>query len=147
MNAKKIRNILNILQEGVVEELKLTNSDLNFKLECRFLAEQINPSYSFFYGIFKQCRDIYFQPWDDEANIVNSVEDIKEMKPDLLGVEIMEDGYLKIYSNCLNTYSGGNLFINAGDIKVYDEDFRELNLEELTELSEKYWYSDYAAEG
>jgi hypothetical protein len=47
----------------------------------------------------------------------------------------------------MNSYSGGIFYINASKIKIYDEDLRELSLEDLSELSDKYWYSDNNAEG
>jgi hypothetical protein len=60
---------------------------------------------------------------------------------------VAEHGYIKIYSNCQNTYSGGNIFIKPSGFKIYDQDLQELSLETLAELSDKYWYSGKQAEG
>jgi hypothetical protein len=146
---EKIQDILGVFQEGIFEELSMNGKDLNFKIECRYLADIINANYSFFYGVFKNVKDFYFVPWDEEALMINDPSEIKSLRPDILTVEISEEeeGYIKIYSNCMNTYSGGIFYINASKVKIYDEDLRELSHEELAELSDKYWYSDNNAEG
>ncbi|MFL5729788.1 MAG: hypothetical protein ACJ75J_09915 [Cytophagaceae bacterium] len=147
MRPEKIQDILSLLQEAVFEELSMSGSDLNFKIECRYLADLIHKDYSCFYGVFKGCDDFYFTPWEDEMAVVVDVKEVKLFRPDILTVEVAENGYIKIYSNCQNTYSGGNIYIKSSCIKIYDEDLQELSLEGLADLSDKYWYSDKQAEG
>ncbi len=147
MNQKKLVDTLSIFQEAVIEEMKRDGEDLNFKIECIYLAELIHPSYKYFYGTLKGVKDIFFQTWDDEDLLITSAEEIQNLRPDILSIDIDENDYIKIYSNCSNTYTGGNICINAKDIKIYDEDFQEMNLAELSTLAEKYWYSGNHAEG
>lgn len=142
---KKIQEVLSVFQEGVFEELSLIEKDLNFKMECKYLADQVQSHYAYFYGVLKNVQDIFFVPWDDEMLEIRSIEEIKKLKLDILSVDA-EDGYIKIYSNCQGGYSGGNLFISASSIKIYDEDFVELHFEDLLELSDKYWYHNDKAE-
>ncbi len=147
MNRKKIVDVLAQLQEGYIEEMRLEEGDLNIKVECRHLAEQIDSSYANFYVVLKGTLDLYFLPWDDEEVKITSVKEIILFKPDILNVEYAEEDYLKIYSNCENVYTGGCIYFLASDIKIFDEGLNELNLESLNELSDNYWFSSDKAEG
>lgn len=140
---KKIREILAVFQEGVIEEMSLIDKDLNIKVECKYLAEQINQEYNFFYGVLKNVHDVFFVPWEDDMLEIRDVQEIRKLRPDILSVDD-ENSYLKIYSNCREKYSGGNLYISARAIKIFDEDLNELNFEDLMEISDKYWYSNRA---
>ena len=147
MTLGKIKDIMGMFQESILEEMSLAESMLNFKIECSFLAKLIKHDYQFFYGVFKGCTDIFFQPWEDEFNIISDVKEIVALELELLNVEREDDGYIKIYVNCKQRYNGGNLLIKCEDLKIFDEDFLEMGLIDLTELSEKYWYSSDKAEG
>ena len=147
MTLGKIKDIMGMFQESILEEMSLAESMLNFKIECSFLAKLIKHDYQFFYGVFKGCTDIFFQPWEDEFNIISDVKEIVALELELLNVEREDDGYIKIYVNCRQRYNGGNLLIKCEDLKIFDEDFLEMGLIDLTELSEKYWYSSDKAEG
>jgi hypothetical protein len=143
---KKVQEILSVFQEGVFEEFSLNERDLNFKMECRYLADQIHSEYTYFYGVFKGVKDVFFVPWDDDLLEIRSLNEIKKLRLDILSVDV-EDNYIKVYSNCQHCYSGGNLFIDASSIKIFDEDFVELQFEDLLDLSDKYWYHNNKAEG
>jgi hypothetical protein len=144
---KKMQDILSLFQEGMIESLKYLGKDLNFKIEYVFLADIINKDYTSFYGVFKNCADVYFEPWDDQQNIITDPHEIGRLYLELLNTETVENGYLKIYCNCGNTYSGGNLLLKADDILLFDEEFNMLSLEQINELVEKFWYSNNKAEG
>lgn len=138
---------MSLFQESNLEEISYAESNLNIKLHCAFLAKLIQSEYRYFYGVFKGCTDVFFQPWYDEFNIISDVREIKALGLELLNVEREDDGFIKIYANCQQQFSGGNLLIKCEDLKIFDEDFQEMSLIHLTELSEKYWYSSDAAEG
>lgn len=141
-HTRKIVEVLSALQESWMEEMRLENGDLNIKVDCAHLAEIIDPAYKYFYLVLKNVDDFYFEPWDEDETRVNTVKEVQLLKPDIINVEAEESGYVKVYSNCTNVYSGGNLFILANDIKIFDEDFAEVSMVRIMELSEKYWYSD-----
>lgn len=147
MNRKKIVDVLAQLQEGYIEEMKLEEGNLNIKVECRHLADQIDANYTSFYLVLKGTKDIYFRPWDDEEESITSVKDIVLFKPDILNVEYADGEYIKIYSNCENVYTGGCIYILAADVKVFDEGLNEVDLEMLNELSDNYWFPSDKAEG
>ena len=147
MIRNKILDVLAQLQEGYIEEMKLEDGNLNIRVECRHLADQIDVNYTSFYVVLKGTKDIYFRPWDDEEVNITSVKDIVLFKPDILNVEYAEEDYIKIYSNCENVYSGGCIYFLASDIKVFDEGLNEVKLEELNELSDNYWFPSDKAEG
>ena len=144
---KKMQEILSIFQEGIIENLKYSVNDLNFKIECTFLADKIDKDFTSFYGVFKSCKDLYFEPWDDQQNIITDPREIIGLKIELLNTEVGDNGYLKIYVNCSNTYSGGNLFIHCLDILLFDEEFNGITLQQMNDLVDKYWYSNNNAEG
>ena len=147
MSIKKIVEALSQLQEGYLEEMKLVGDSLNIKVECKHLSDILDPAYVYFYVVLKGAKEVYFLPWDDEEMQINSLREIQLFKLDILNVENVEDKLVKIYSNCENVYSGGCLYIQASDIIVYDEGLNEVKLEELIELSDKYWLSSDKAEG
>jgi hypothetical protein len=147
MSRKKIVEVLAQLQEGYIEEMTQEGDSLNIKVECRHLANLIDPAFSYFYVVLKGTKNIYFLPWDDEEMSISSLKDIILFKPDILNVEYADNEYIKIYSNCENVYSGGCIYILASDIIVFDEELNPVMLEELNELSDKYWYSSDKAEG
>jgi hypothetical protein len=147
MSKKKIIEVLSLLQEGFILEMKLEGETLNIKVECRHLADLIDSNYLYFYVVLKGAKNIYFVPWDDEEMSISSVQDIRLFKPDILNVEYADNDYIKIYSNCENVYSGGCIYILASDIIVFDEGLNEIKQEALSELSDKYWYSSDEAKG
>lgn len=138
MEPNQIRNVLLSFYEGFFEEFAWNGKDLNIKVECSYLAELINPDYKYFYGTIKNVKYFYFKPWDDDEGVMSDVKDLQTLKLDILGIEI-DDQRLKIYSNCCHSYTGGNIFLEASQIKIYDEMFEEVNPAFLQELSEKYW--------
>jgi hypothetical protein len=91
-------------------------------------------------------RDIFFVPWDDDLMEIRSMEEIRKLKLEILSVDL-EDNFIKIYCNCKEVYTGGNLFINVSAIRIFDEDFQEQRFEDLLELSDKYWYHNNQAQG
>lgn len=138
MEPNQIRNVLLCFYEGFFEELSWNGRDLNIKVECSYLAELMNPSYKYFYGTIKNVKAFYFAPWDDEEGIISDVRELQNLKLDILGIEL-DETTLKIYSNCSHSYTGGNLFLEASAIRIYDEMFEELNPVLLQDLCEKYW--------
>ncbi|MFN6945395.1 MAG: hypothetical protein ACK4ND_10640, partial [Cytophagaceae bacterium] len=134
MKAESIRDVLAVFMEGIFEELSGNGKDVNFKIECSYLANIIDPGFRNFYGTFKKVEDIYFVPWDDDSIVVTSLHEIANLKPDILSVEIEEGDYVKIYGNCSHTYTGGNLFIKADHMKIYTEEFEIISHDSLLEL-------------
>lgn len=140
MNTKTVRNILSTFYEGFFEEFSASGKDINFKLECSYLADFINPGSRYFYGTFKNVTEFYFIPWEAEFLEITSLSELESFKLDILGAEYFDDK-VKIYSNCCHSYTGGNLFIRALEVKVYDENFERVNPEMLQEIAESYWDS------
>ncbi|MFN3405462.1 MAG: hypothetical protein ACK40G_15285 [Cytophagaceae bacterium] len=146
MNQRKLIHYFSHFLEGVIEELKLNGNDMNIKLECKYLAESITPGYEYFYCVLKKCSDLYFQFWDDEEVKITELREIAFLKPEILNVE--KDGdYIKLFVNCVNGHTGGNLYFKAKDIKVYDEDFSQISEEDMLEINDKYWQLHNKAEG
>jgi len=138
IDSGKIGDVLAVFYEGFFEEFSRQGNDVNFKIECAYLAELVCPETRYFYGTLKQVEAIYFVPWEDEYLRISNLKEIESLKLDILGAESLYDK-IKIYSNCAHSYSGGNLFIAASGIKIYDETFERLNYEELYGLADKYW--------
>ncbi len=138
MDSKKVRDILSIFYEGYFEEFSRIGNDINFKIECAYLADMLIPGSKHFYGTLKNVSEFYFIPWDEESNRICDLRLIESFKPDMLGAEYLYDK-VKIYSNCSHTYSGGNLYLTADEVKIYDENFERMNFDVLHELADKYW--------
>ncbi|MBO9701086.1 MAG: hypothetical protein J7604_12820 [Sporocytophaga sp.] len=141
MNQKKIKNVLDSFQEGVIEEMSFSGSDLNIKLECKFLAQEVNSTFQYFYCVLKSCTGLHLRYWDDEDKIVDDPAYLSNLLLELLGLEPVNETDLKVYVNCTALGFGGNLYFSASDIIVFDEDFRQMDPEELLFLSDRYWTS------
>lgn len=138
MDSKRVRDVLSVFYEGFFEEFSRSGNDVNFKIECSYLSDIVLPGSRYFYGTLKNVNDLYFVPWDEDYNQIRDLNIIESLKLDMLGAEYLYEK-IKVYSNCCHTYSGGNLYIAANDIKIYDENFERLKFEELHELADKYW--------
>ncbi len=141
MSCKKIVDTLSQLQEGYLEEMSQDGETLNIKVECKHIAELIDPAFQYFYVVIKGTKEVFFLPWDDEDMQIASLKEMQLFKPDILNVENVDDNYVKIYSNCENVYSGGCIYIRASDIVVFDEALNVMTFETLAELSDKFWLS------
>ena len=133
--------MLSQLQEGYLEEISQEGDTLNIKVECKHIAQQIDPAYQYFYVVIKGTKGVYFLPWDDEDMQIDSLKELQLFKPDILNVECIDNEYVKIYSNCEHVYSGGCIYIRASDILIFDEALNKLKLKELEVLSDKFWLS------
>lgn len=138
MDSKKVRDILSVFYEGFFESFSKSGQDINFKIECSYLADILIPGSRYFYGTIKNVQDFYFIPWDEEDLEIRDLVTIESFKLDMLGAEYLYDK-VKIYSNCSHTYSGGNLYIAADEVKVYDENFERLEFVKLHDMADKYW--------
>jgi hypothetical protein len=138
MDSKRVRDVLSIFYEGFFEELAVNGKDINFKIECAYLAEKQLPGSRYFYGTLKDVKEFYFCPWEEGTDEIHDVAAIESLKLDILGAEYLYDK-VKIYSNCCHSYSGGNLYINAFEVKIYDETFERVDLNDLYVKAEEYW--------
>jgi hypothetical protein len=138
MDSRQVRDVLSIFYEGFFEEFSRHGKDVNFKIECSYLADLVRPGTRYFFGTLKNVDEFYFVPWEEENMEVSDLKIIESLKLDILGAEFLYDK-VKIYSNCCHSYSGGNLYLSAAGIKVYDETFERLDYNSLHDLADKYW--------
>lgn len=136
-DSKIILETLLMFQDGNIESLKYLENDLNFKIECTFLADKIDKKFTSFYGVLKDCSDLYFEPWEDEENIITDPQEISDLKLEILNTELEFNDYFKTYTNCINRFSGGNLFIKAKSILLFDQEFNHISYNDILKLNEK----------
>lgn len=147
MKPQEIHDHFTVFYEGFFESFSRHGRDINFKVECSYLADLLYPGGKYFYGTLKNAENFYFVPWDDEMMVIRDLKRISSFRLDILGVELTEDGFIKIFSNCEHTWSGGNLFIEARSVKIYDELFERKPYEDLVELADQYWYCTSGVKG
>ncbi|MCS6823076.1 MAG: hypothetical protein NZ529_02185 [Cytophagaceae bacterium] len=144
MNERKIAHVFSCIQECIIEKISLDGKTLNIQLECSHLENFLGKDQRNLFLVLKELTHCRFQFWDDEDIIIDSIREIELLKPEIINADIMHDGMIKIYCDCKNLNTGGNLMLCFDDIKVYNSFFDELNTEQLIEMSEKYWYSGEA---
>lgn len=140
MNNTAMVDIFNMFHDGDFVSLERNNQDVGFQIEIQFLAELVQPDYTFFRGILKNCQICQFKRWEDTETIIEDIEVINAL---IKGMEILrarlDRG--KIAVNCQgmkNENRGGDFIFACDDIELFDQGGRFVTEEELQVLSQKF---------
>lgn len=140
-----IRDIFSIFHDGGIVDCKGDLHKLTLTIQCKYLAELINPDFEVFYidliGINKLDFDPWMNPIDLEKIDFNSYEEYLKVDLEILSAEIKDDVVL-ITCNQHDTdldFCGGNIIISANDFKLFDYNSKQLTIEQLDSICKKYW--------
>jgi hypothetical protein len=140
-----IREIFSILHDGTTSTWTGNKNLLTLKVDCEYLAKRIDKSYDSFYLECGQIQKIEFHPWMNPITLpqtlLTDIEEIFKAELEILAAEIEED-YVKITCNQHNTdfdYCGGTLLLNCKTIRIFDQEKRQLTLDEFGEICKAYW--------
>ncbi len=107
------------------------------KIEIRYLAEMLDESYRCFYCKLINCDKFLLENWSDEQNYIHDLKTIIDYDLEIMDAKNSEEGVLV---NCLSVeFIGGTLQIGTEDIKIFDQSKKEIFLDELTQLADRYW--------
>lgn len=129
------------MHDGIVLEAGYEDQKLNLKIEIPYLADIINPDYSWFYLTLSECSRVVFRPWGEWQNDIHEVSSIFNYKINILEAKL-EDGNVEISCSMIDKeapYKGGKLIVDAQSIQVFDEDFMRVDLKGMQAISKRYW--------
>lgn len=136
-----LSEVFNLLHDGVIVEGMYEGQQLNLKIEIPYLADIINPDYSWFYLTLNGCSSVHFEPWDERQTQILSSTAIFSQRINILDAQMQGERLLISCSvvGKKTSFGGGRLIIEAESIKVFDEDLIATSLEDLKGLAAKYW--------
>jgi hypothetical protein len=140
-----IRDIFSILHDGTTSTWTGDQNLLTIKVDCEYLAERIDKSYDSFYVVCGQIEKIELHPWMNPITLPQTLltdfDDIFKASLEILSADI-ENGFVKITCSQHNTdfdYCGGTLLLNCKTIRIFDQDKRQLTIDEFGEICKGYW--------
>jgi hypothetical protein len=143
--SNNIRDIFTILHDGIITDFSGDKNLLTLKIECQYLAERIDKSFVNFFVELTQIKDLYLTTWPNPFDLpistLSDLNDIFKAKLEILSVEKKEN-LIIIACNQNDTslnYCGDNLTISCNSIKVFDQNKKELKINEFDILCNSYW--------
>jgi hypothetical protein len=142
---QNVADVFSILHDGTIVGWNGDEENLTLAIECQYLAVKINPSFDRFYVELININNLSLSPWmnpfDLKQEYFVELKKIFQAELEILSAEI-EDNIVKVSCNQHNldfNFCGGILYLNCFDIRVYDQDRRELSIEELNAICKSYW--------
>ncbi|MBS1635183.1 MAG: hypothetical protein JST26_04615 [Bacteroidetes bacterium] len=143
--ANEINTVFSILHDGTITAWSGDKSLLTLTIECLYLAERMDTSFDRFYVQLANIDNMEFDPWtnpvDIPAIIKTDFADIFKAELEILSAEVKNK---LVVVSCMQhdpdfDYSGGNLTISCEAIKVFDQNKREMTIDQLMEICKSYW--------
>lgn len=144
-NIEKIRDIFAILHDGTIVSWTGDRNRLTLKIGCQYLSKRIDPTFDFFLLDLIDISTLTLVPWmnsiDLEQEYFEELKDIFQAELDILSTDI-DEGIVKVFCNQSDPdfeYCGGILYLKCEDIKIFDQEKRELTIDFLDKICKEYW--------
>jgi hypothetical protein len=141
-----IEDIFSIFHDGVIESYNGNVKVLTLTVNCQYLAELINPTFTKFYIRLENISMLNFTTWPNPLYLpvltLTDLKDIFESDLEILSVDIESNDFVNIACNQHDMafdYCGGNLKLSCDKIEIFDEEFRRLTIDELDVICKYYW--------
>lgn len=143
-DAASIVDMFCIFHDGGIEDATLVKDVAKFRIEIDYLAERIDPNFTFFTVALAGFHDAEFHAWPRENKDVSKIfgfEQIFSQTLDILEARWTNNKFEVVcaISAPQSTYCGGQLFFNADSAQVFDEANKDYTILELREISKSYW--------
>ncbi|MBP4143212.1 hypothetical protein J3S90_15510 [Flavobacterium sp. P4023] len=142
---ENIRDVFSIFHDGIILNWNGNEELLQLIIDCEYLAQKIDKSFTSFVIELKNIEKIEFNPWMNPINLPQKtfikIEDIFQTGLEILSADI-ENEMVKITCNQHNLnyeYCGGTLLLNCKSLKIFDENKNELTIDEINKICEEYW--------
>lgn len=141
-------DVLSIFHDGTISKYSGDRNKLTLTIDCQYLAELIDSKFHKFSAQITLVEELSLRTWPQNksasSKTLTDLSKVFQAELEILNVTKNEKGEKVL--NCLQpeskfNYSGGELIIVAAEIQVFDQAGREMNIEQLLELAEKYWKS------
>ncbi len=133
--------IFNILHDGTFLTFQKEADGIDFRIEIQYLAAMVDPTYTYFTGVFKNCQRFLLQLWEDEKKYYEDIDLISTL---LVNMEISSSSFekMRVFIHCISEekeHAGASLIFICESVILFDEGQREVTLSELQELGCRYW--------
>lgn len=132
-----IREVFSILHDGTISAWTGNKTLLTLTIDCEYLAERIDKSFEKFYVELINLDKLELDPWTNPIDLPTMVKtdftDIFKAELEILSADIKDNAVI-VTCNQHNpdyNYSGGNLTISSQGIKVFDQNKKELTIDQL----------------
>ncbi|MCQ4088440.1 hypothetical protein [Saccharibacillus sp. JS10] len=137
MNLEDQKVLFNIFHDGTLFEIIKDGKDYLIKIEIQYLAERVKLGFDLFYIQLTQTHAIFFK--DSESDrVIDDVSQINEMELEFLHTEVKEER-ISIFCGNEENNNYGFLIIEAKDIQIFDQEHKDLELNELKQMAQDYW--------
>jgi hypothetical protein len=127
-----IEDIFSIFHDGIIESYNGNVKVLTLTVNCQYLAELINPTFTKFYIRLENISMLNFTTWPNPLYL--PVFTLTELKDIFESVNIACNQHDMAFDYC-----GGNLKLSCDKIEIFDEEFRRLTIDELDVICKYYW--------
>ncbi|PYE42097.1 hypothetical protein HUB98_24155 [Paenibacillus barcinonensis] len=137
MNLEDQKVLFNIFHDGTLFEIIEDDGDYLITIEIQYLAERVKVVFDLFHIQLRKPNGIFFK--DSESDrVVDDVSKIKEMELEILHTELKEER-ISIFCGNEENNNYGFLMIEAEDIQIFDQEHKDLELNELKKMTQDYW--------
>ncbi len=140
-----IRDIFSILHDGKISAWTGDKDLLTLTVDCQYLAERIDKSFDKFFVELTHVDKLFLSTWPNPFHLpvqtLIELTDIFKAEFEILSADIKDEKVI-IACNQHDTkfdYCGGNLTISSKTIKVFDQNKRELTIDEFDIICKNYW--------
>ena len=140
---ERITLVFNCLHDGTISAWTGDLALLTLTVNCRYLAELLDPAFDSFVVQLSDITRFEMETWANpgiEIQIKTEPAHVWKDELEILSAE-KENDYVKIAFNqpdLTQGYCGASLVIKASDIKIFDQQFRELSIEQLVTITNNY---------
>lgn len=130
-------DIFNIFHDGTMISLNRIEDKLDIVVKIPFLAELLNPQFTFFRVQLVGCQEFQYKAWGEDIAPATDLPFIKNLELGILSAKSNSEGLIVV--SCWNKELGGELTIKTEDIVLYDQSNNVIDLSFLENLYNKYW--------
>jgi len=141
VDKEEIANLFYTFHDGDIILEREERVNQVWKIECRYLAEMINPKFVSFWIKLHNVQSIQFTPWVEPEENWTNVREIFETELEISSAKVVED---KIEINCHQhnadfDFQGGEILLDCKGIEVYDQDWHLIEYDKLRKICKDYW--------
>ena len=138
---EKIANSFYAFHDGDIKLETVEGLNQIWKIECRYLAEIINPKFDCFWIKIFHCQEIQFSPWVEPLEIWTKIQEVFKTELEISSAKVIKG---KIEINCHQhnvnfDFQGGEILLDCKGIEVYDQEWNLIHYEDLRKICKDYW--------
>lgn len=129
--------VFSLFHDGSIVEIMEQEMNYSFKVDILFLAERVNSKFHAFRIRLGQPEEFIFEDSDTNTIIVD-LDEINKLELEILKTEIQDDKIM-VFCSAEQGNRLGFLTIKTNEIRIYDQEYNPLKLEELEQIARTYW--------